>query len=105
MIGFLTEWACNKGRDNQVLTVYIRIKLQVDLQVDKSSVVVKGPFFPRVMNPRYRICGTMCDTRVDLIKSRNFDLQEVKPMHLILKNIMKTNLIYWKPEVARDRGG
>jgi hypothetical protein len=29
-----------------VLTVYIRIKLQVDLQADKSSVVVKGPFFP-----------------------------------------------------------
>jgi hypothetical protein len=38
--------------------VYIRIKLQVDLQADKSSVVVKGPFFPRVMNPRYRIRGT-----------------------------------------------
>jgi hypothetical protein len=31
--------------------VYIRIKLQLDLQADKSSVVVKGPFFPRVMNP------------------------------------------------------
>jgi hypothetical protein len=31
-----------------VLTVYIRIKLQVDLQEDKSSVVVKGPFFPQV---------------------------------------------------------
>jgi hypothetical protein len=28
--------------------VYIRIKLQVDLQADKSSVVVKGPFFPQV---------------------------------------------------------
>jgi hypothetical protein len=27
-------------------------------------------------------------------KAENFDLQEVKPMHLILKNIMKTNLIY-----------
>jgi hypothetical protein len=25
--------------------VYYRIKLQVDLQVDKSPVVVKGPFF------------------------------------------------------------
>jgi hypothetical protein len=32
----------------RVLTVYIRIKLQVDLQADKSSVVVKGPFFPQV---------------------------------------------------------
>jgi hypothetical protein len=39
--------------------VYNRIKLQVDLQADKSPVVVKGPFFPRVVNPRYRIRGTM----------------------------------------------
>jgi hypothetical protein len=36
----------------------------------------------------------MCDARVDLIKPRIFDLQEEKPMHLILKNITKTNLIY-----------
>jgi hypothetical protein len=35
----------------------------------------------------------MCDARVDLLKPRNINLQEVKPMHLILKNI-KTNLIY-----------
>jgi hypothetical protein len=28
--------------------VYIRIKLQLDLQEDKSYVVVKGPFFPQV---------------------------------------------------------
>jgi hypothetical protein len=41
-----------------VLLVYNRIKLQVDLQADKSPVVVKGPFFPRVVNPRYRIRGT-----------------------------------------------
>jgi hypothetical protein len=48
----------NGARKRGLLTVYIRIKLQVDLQADKSSVVVKGPFFPRVMNPRYRIRGT-----------------------------------------------
>jgi hypothetical protein len=41
-----------------VLTVYIRVKVQVDLQADKPPVVVKGPFFPRVVNPRYRIRGT-----------------------------------------------
>jgi hypothetical protein len=41
-----------------LLTVYNRIKLQVDLQADKSPVVVKGPFFPRVVKPRYRIRGT-----------------------------------------------
>jgi hypothetical protein len=34
--------------DASLLTVYIRIKLQVDLQADKSSVVVKGPFFLQV---------------------------------------------------------
>jgi hypothetical protein len=33
---------------NTMLMVYIRIKVQVDLQVDKSSVVVKEPFFPQV---------------------------------------------------------
>jgi hypothetical protein len=32
----------------RLLTVYIRIKVQVDLQADKSSVVVKGPFFHQV---------------------------------------------------------
>jgi hypothetical protein len=48
----------NAARKKDLLTVYICIKLQVDLQADKSSVVVKGTFFPRVMNPRYRICGT-----------------------------------------------
>jgi hypothetical protein len=32
----------------RLLTVYICIKLQLDLQADKSSVVVKGPFFPQV---------------------------------------------------------
>jgi hypothetical protein len=42
-----------------LLTVYIRIKLHMDLQADKSPVVFKGPFFPRVVNPRYRIRGTM----------------------------------------------
>jgi hypothetical protein len=31
-----------------MLTVCIRIKVQVDLQVDKSSVVVLGPYFPQV---------------------------------------------------------
>jgi hypothetical protein len=43
-----------------LLTVYNRIKLHMDLQADKSPVIVKGPFFPRVVNPSYRICGTMC---------------------------------------------
>jgi hypothetical protein len=33
-------------------------KFVCDLQAYKSPVVVKGPFFPRVVNPRYRIHGT-----------------------------------------------
>jgi hypothetical protein len=37
-----------EDHSRDLLTVYIRIKLQVDLQADKSSVVVKGPFFPQV---------------------------------------------------------
>jgi hypothetical protein len=47
----------------------------------------------------------MCYARVDLIKPRIFDLRMVKLMHIILKNITRTNLIYSKPEVARDNGG
>jgi hypothetical protein len=41
-----------------VLMVYNHIKLQVELQADKSPIILKGPFFPRVVNPRYRIRGT-----------------------------------------------
>jgi hypothetical protein len=41
-----------------LLTVNSCIKFRLDLQADKSPVVVKGPFFPLVVNPRYRICGT-----------------------------------------------
>jgi hypothetical protein len=42
----------------RLLTVTSCIKVRLDLQVDKSPIVVKGPFFPRVVNPRYRIRGT-----------------------------------------------
>jgi hypothetical protein len=33
-------------------------KFVYDLQANKSPIVVKGPFFPRVVNLRYRIRGT-----------------------------------------------
>jgi hypothetical protein len=42
----------------KLLTVNSCIKVCLDLQADKSPVVVKGPFFPRVVNPRYRFRGT-----------------------------------------------
>jgi hypothetical protein len=60
----------NGARKWGLLTVYIRIKLHMDLQADKSPVVVKGPFFPRVVNPRYRIRGIMCNTRIQSSKAR-----------------------------------
>jgi hypothetical protein len=41
-----------------LLMVDYRIKVHMDLQADKSPIVVKGPFFSRVVNPRYRIRGT-----------------------------------------------
>jgi hypothetical protein len=59
----------NGARKRGLLTVYIRIKVHMDLQADKSTVVVKGPFFPRVVNPRYRIRGTMCNTRIQSSKA------------------------------------
>jgi hypothetical protein len=54
----------------EVLTVDYRIKVHMDLQPDKSPVVVKGPFFPRVVNPRYRIRGTMFNARIQSSKAR-----------------------------------
>jgi hypothetical protein len=53
-----------------VLTINSCIKVRLDLQADKSPVVVKGPFFPRVVNPRYRIRGTMCNARIQSNKAR-----------------------------------
>jgi hypothetical protein len=53
-----------------VLMVNSSIKVHMDLQADISPVVVKGPFFPRVVNPRYRIRGTMCNTRIQYSKAR-----------------------------------
>jgi hypothetical protein len=46
-----------------LLTVYNHIKLEVDLQVDKSPVVVKGPSFTRVVNPTYRKSVEQCVTQ------------------------------------------
>jgi hypothetical protein len=53
-----------------MLTVNSCIKVRLDLQADKSPVVVKGPFFPRVVNPRNRIRGTMCSAKIQSSKAR-----------------------------------
>jgi hypothetical protein len=55
---------------SQLLTVNSCIKVRLDLQADKSPVVVKGPIFPRVVNPRYRIRGTMCNARIQSSEAR-----------------------------------
>jgi hypothetical protein len=60
----------NGARKRGLLMVDYRIKVHMDLQADKSTVVVKGPFFPRVVNPRYRIRGTMCNARIQTSKAR-----------------------------------
>jgi hypothetical protein len=60
----------NNARKRGLLTVYIRVKLHMDLQANKSPVVAKGPFFPRVVNPRYRIRETMCNARIQSSKAR-----------------------------------
>jgi O-succinylbenzoate synthase len=54
----------------RLLTVNSYIKVRLDLQADKSPVIVKGPFFARVVNPRYRIRGTMCNARIQSSKAR-----------------------------------
>jgi hypothetical protein len=36
----------NSARKRGLLTVDYRIKVHLDLQADKSSVVVKGPYLP-----------------------------------------------------------
>jgi hypothetical protein len=46
------------GMAASLLMVNSCIEFRLDSQAYKSPVVVKGPFFPRVVNPRYRIRGT-----------------------------------------------
>jgi hypothetical protein len=72
----------NGARKRGLLKVYNCIKVNMDLQANKSPVVVKGPFFPRVVNPRYRICGTMCNARIQSSKARKAIFRTTK-LHLI----------------------
>jgi hypothetical protein len=70
IIPFETTVIFPLSHPRRVLTVDYRIKVHMDLQADKSPVVVKGPFFPRVVNPMYRIRGTMCNARIQSSKVR-----------------------------------
>jgi hypothetical protein len=43
----------SSSRASSMSTINSCIKVHLDFQADKSLFVVKGPFFPRVVNPRY----------------------------------------------------
>jgi hypothetical protein len=86
----------NGARKRGLLMVYIHIKLQLDLEADKSSVVVKGPFFPQMWTQGIESVEQMCDARIILIKPRTLIFIE-ESYASNLKNIMKTNLIYEIP--------
>jgi hypothetical protein len=60
----------NGARKRGLLTVNSCIKVRLELQADNSPIVVKGPFFHRVVNPRYRICGTIFNARIQSSKAR-----------------------------------
>jgi hypothetical protein len=83
----------NGARKRGLLTVYIRVNVCLDLQADKSSVVVKGPFFPRVMNPRYRIHGTNVWCKSWSIKAEKLRYSRGETYASNLKEHHKKNLI------------
>jgi hypothetical protein len=57
-LGLVGAYPSSRESTYALLTLNSCIKVRLDLQADKSPVVVKGPLFPRVVNPRYRIRGT-----------------------------------------------
>jgi hypothetical protein len=83
--------------------VYIRIKLQLDLQADKSCVVVKGPFFPQVWTQGIESMEQMCDARINLKKSRSLIFKGESYASNLENHENESNL--WKLEVARGREG
>jgi hypothetical protein len=76
-----------------MLMVYIRIKLQLDLQADKSIVVVNRLFSPQVWTEGIESVEQMRDARINIIKSRTL-IFKGESYASNLENIMKTNLIY-----------
>jgi hypothetical protein len=66
----------NGTRKRGLLTVDYRINVHMDLQADKSPVVVKGPFSPRVVNPRYRIREQCATQGLNLVKKGKLSYEE-----------------------------
>jgi hypothetical protein len=73
--------------------VYIRIKVQLDLQADKFSIVVKGPFFPQEWTQGIESVEQMCDARINLIKPRTL-IFKGESYASNLESITKMNIIY-----------
>jgi hypothetical protein len=48
--------------------LYMRIKFRLDLQADKSSVVVRRPFFSQVWTQGIESVKQMCDAKFYLLK-------------------------------------
>jgi ribonuclease HI len=59
-----------------LLTVNSCIKVRLDLQVDKSSVVVKGPFFPQVWTQGIESVEQICNVRSNVISEKHFNLEK-----------------------------
>jgi hypothetical protein len=88
------------------LTVYMRIQFHLDLHAAKSSIVLKGPFFPQVCTKGIESVEQMCDARSYLLKLRTLRSLKGVLLHLIERTSKETNLIYESrryQEVERDR--
>jgi predicted component of type VI protein secretion system len=74
--------------------VYV-YQTSLDLQADKSTVVVKGPFFPQVWTQGIESVKQMCDARTNLLKPRTL-IFKGESYASNLKNIIKNESNLWK---------
>jgi hypothetical protein len=74
--------------------VYV-YQTSLDLQADKSTVVVKGPFFPQVWTQGIESVEQMCDARTNLLKPRTL-IFKGEYYASNLKNIIKNESNLWK---------
>jgi hypothetical protein len=58
------------GGCSPVGAVEVDLPLDLEVVIPLEIHVVKGPFFPRVVNPRYQFHGIMCNARIQSSKAR-----------------------------------
>jgi hypothetical protein len=75
------EHAGSPTLSHRLLTVNSCIEVRLDLQADKSPVVVKGPFFPRVVNLRHRTVEQCASQGFNLVKQGKLSYED--KLHLI----------------------